>query len=381
VYVNYPPTPVFPPTPTKVADFNTPIPDGNLDFVGFPPQPVISGQNVAFIGNGLFASTIVQGVYAAYPPNPCTPVADGNTPVPGGGAADFFDSFSAVALDGTSVAFVGTEHFSFDLPQILQQGVYVSIPTNAGFPPNPFRIADLNTDVPGLSGLNATFAGFGPVAIDPNNVIFEATVNIPVCSNPPGCDSFPTTETIKGIYGSIGGSLVKIIDETDTPGGKAITDLNFGPGGFSGNQVVFEAEFTDGSQSIMAATLNTFTRCPQSAGFWKNHVRQWPVTTLVLGNQNYSQSELLALLATPTTSDASLVLARQLIAAKLNIASFSNPAPVNGVISDADGLLSSFAGKLPYKVKAASAVGTQMLSDADTLQDYNADTLTPGCTP
>src|SRR5262249_45028622 len=85
-------------------------------------------------------------------------------------------------------------------------------------------------------------------------------------------------------------------------------------------------EFSDGSQSVATATLSG-NRCPQSQGFWKNHTALRPQDSLILGNQNYSQSELLAILNPSSLSDASLVLARQLIAAKLNIGNFSDPTP------------------------------------------------------
>jgi hypothetical protein len=81
-----------------------------------------------------------------------------------------------------------------------------------------------------------------------------------------------------------------------------------------------------------------------------------------LGNQNYSQSELLAVLNTPSNSDASLmILARQLIAAKLNIFNSSNPAPAASAIADADGLLTGFTGKMSYGVKTTSAIGTNIV--------------------
>src|SRR5262249_61362924 len=70
--------------------------------------------------------------------------------------------------------------------------------------------------------------------------------------------------------------------------------------------------------------------CPQGLGFWKNNLNAWPVSNLTLGGQNYSQTELLTILNTPVgagrNADASLILADQLIAAKLNIANVSNPA-------------------------------------------------------
>jgi hypothetical protein len=83
-------------------------------------------------------------------------------------------------------------------------------------------------------------------------------------------------------------------------------------------------------------------QCPLSHGYWKAHPEAWPVHTLVLGNSSpahtYVQSDLLTLLATTTSSDASVSLARQLIAAKLNIANGSNAAPVASTLSGADAL-------------------------------------------
>jgi hypothetical protein len=52
----------------------------------------------------------------------------------------------------------------------------------------------------------------------------------------------------------------------------------------------------------------------------------------------------------------------------------------NPTIASADSLLSSFSGKLPYTVKNSSSIGSQMESDANTLQSYNADQLAPSCT-
>jgi hypothetical protein len=126
-------------------------------------------------------------------------------------------------------------------------------------------------------------------------------------------------------------------------------------------------------------------RCPQPRGYWKTNPALWPVTSLVLGSQTYSETELLKILMTRVDSrpktDASLILADQLIAAKLNIANGSDPAPVRSTITDADSLLSAFSGKLPYKVKPSSAIGQMMVNDANTLNSYNNDLLTPVCSP
>ena len=119
--------------------------------------------------------------------------------------------------------------------------------------------------------------------------------------------------------------------------------------------------------------------CPHSQGYWKNNPRLWPVSSLTLGSQTYSKTELLNLLKNSTTSDASVILARQLIAAKLNIANGSDGTPVSSTTTDADSLLSQFAGKLPYKVKTASSIGKAMVKDATILNNYNNGLLTQFC--
>jgi hypothetical protein len=122
-------------------------------------------------------------------------------------------------------------------------------------------------------------------------------------------------------------------------------------------------------------------RCPRSRGFWANHLAAWPVASLVLGSETYTQSELQALLRRPAKGDASLILAGQLIAARLNIANGSDPTPVSTALATADALLSAFAGKLPYGVKTSTVSGQAMLAAKNTLDSYNNGQLTPACTP
>ena len=109
------------------------------------------------------------------------------------------------------------------------------------------------------------------------------------------------------------------------------------------------------------------------------------MNNLTLGSQTYTKMELLNVLSTAIgngpKADASLILADQLIAAKLNIANGSDPAPVSNTITHADSLLSGFSGKLPYNVKPSSANGQAMVNDAATLESYNNGNLTPGCAP
>jgi len=132
------------------------------------------------------------------------------------------------------------------------------------------------------------------------------------------------------------------------------------------------------STTTTTAPLTT-DQCPEGSGFWKTHPELWPVSSLTLGSQAYVQAELLTLLTARVGGDASLLLARKLIPAKLNIANGSDPTPIAATIADADGLLSDFAGKLPYDVDPSSATKRAMMHDASILATYNAGALTPTC--
>jgi uncharacterized delta-60 repeat protein len=149
-----------------------------------------------------------------------------------------------------------------------------------------------------------------------------------------------------------------------------------------GEQFEYDANFAlaryDGG--VCAAPPPAY-RCPLSQGFWGTHPSTWPISSMALGVQSYSKKDLLAVLASSTSGDASVVLAQQLIAAKLNVANGSDPTPVASVIADADALLSGFAGTLPYKLKTSSPIGRLMTADANILERYNLGQLTPSCNP
>ncbi len=61
--------------------------------------------------------------------------------------------------------------------------------------------------------------------------------------------------------------------------------------------------------------------CYLGLGYWKNHEDAWPVDSLELGGESYTQEALLRILRRRVRRNASIRLARQLITAKLNVAS------------------------------------------------------------
>lgn len=117
--------------------------------------------------------------------------------------------------------------------------------------------------------------------------------------------------------------------------------------------------------------------CVRSQGYWKNHPASWPITSLNIGGNQYTQNELLNVLRSSVSDNGAINLAHQLIAAKLNIA--SGASPVAAPIASADALINSTLGRLP-------PLGTATLSPSsvggyvDTLSRFNEGALgPPGC--
>lgn len=116
---------------------------------------------------------------------------------------------------------------------------------------------------------------------------------------------------------------------------------------------------------------------PRLPIFWATHTDGWPVTSLTLGGTSYPEEALVGILRSPLDDDASVILARQLIAAMLDIAKGTDPSPVTATIADANALLAS--GTIPLGVPIFSFVGWRMLEDAAALADFNAGRLTRAC--
>lgn len=126
--------------------------------------------------------------------------------------------------------------------------------------------------------------------------------------------------------------------------------------------------------------LGAPTSCPRSQGYWRTHQSLWPVNSLTVGCRTYSMTQLVALMNMPPRGDASVILAKQLIAALLNVANNSNNWPVlQDVVDQVDALLCSQSGPMPLGVSTKTALGAQMTALAHQLEDYNLGFLSPAC--
>jgi len=146
---------------------------------------------------------------------------------------------------------------------------------------------------------------------------------------------------------------------------------------------VFHVRANDGtefSDTISCATQACVPPhdCTYTQGFWKTHANAWPLTSLTLGSVTYTQSQQLEILNNPAQGNGLVILAHQLIAAKLNIANGADPADAGQAIADADAMIGSLVippvgtGYLPAG-QTSELVGT--------LTEYNEGTIGPGhCT-
>jgi hypothetical protein len=114
--------------------------------------------------------------------------------------------------------------------------------------------------------------------------------------------------------------------------------------------------------------------CTLTQGYWKTHPDNWPVSNVAIGGVIYEKDAAIALLETSTGGDATIILAHQLIAAKLNILSGADPVSVSPVIDDADAFLAAHpVGSNPENPEREQAVSLATILDA-----YNKGEIGPG---
>jgi hypothetical protein len=134
---------------------------------------------------------------------------------------------------------------------------------------------------------------------------------------------------------------------------------------FPDGQNRFEDGFTTGFE-CGAEDPGETGFCPRGSGYWKNHPAEWPVTSLDLGADHLDQAALLDILRSPVRGSAPMILARALIAAKLNMAAGAG-TEIAPVIDAADTYLTEHpVGSKPRGWERQSA-----LSFMSDLGQYN----------
>ena len=132
-----------------------------------------------------------------------------------------------------------------------------------------------------------------------------------------------------------------------------------------------ESAFTPDLLSSTTASNN----CTFTVGYWKNHPGAWPVTTLTLGTVVYTQAQLLQILNQAPAGNGLVILAHQLIAAKLNIANGADGSVVAATIANADALIGSMV--IP-PIGGGYLAPSTTNTDTDELDDFNNGLTGPG---
>jgi hypothetical protein len=186
-------------------------------------------------------------------------------------------------------------------------------------------------------------------------------------------DSNPLTYTISQnpAHGTAATSSGGAASYTSTPG-------------YAGSDQ-FKYKVSDGLCDAEATVdVTVLVVCPQTKRFWKENPDAWPVsaTPMFLGTRSYTKTQLLTILNTSIGSggkvDASVILADQLIPAKLNIASgIQARVPIPQTVASADAAIGG--NSIPMGVKALSILGIKMSLLAGVLGIYNSGALNGGC--
>lgn len=147
-------------------------------------------------------------------------------------------------------------------------------------------------------------------------------------------------------------------------------------------EVLRKSATATGAVALGAVTVSgsaaAWDTCARTPGYWKNHPDAWPVDKLTLGGTPYSKSELLDVLNAPTRGDKTIIVASQLIAAKLNLENGTEPGwgCVEHAIAHADIWLSVYpVGSGQHRWESTGDTPAGPTDDPekykDELDDYN----------
>jgi hypothetical protein len=131
------------------------------------------------------------------------------------------------------------------------------------------------------------------------------------------------------------------------------------------------------SENMDGATIQS-QNCTFTQGYWKNHTTVWPVSSLTLGANTYTQAQLLQILGQPVQGNGSISLAHQLIATLVNIANGASPTAVQSCVNTAQSMLSACgANKIP-PIGTCNLTTSSTSSTTQCLDNWNNGITGPG---
>jgi hypothetical protein len=129
------------------------------------------------------------------------------------------------------------------------------------------------------------------------------------------------------------------------------------------------------SATVLVTTSAAATNCTFTLGYWKTHPGAWTVTNLTIGTVNYTAAQLQAILNEPANGNGLLILAHQLIAAKLNILNGADGSTVAATIANADAMIGAL---VPPPVGSDTLLPSDVSALATTLDNFNMGLIGPG---
>jgi len=128
----------------------------------------------------------------------------------------------------------------------------------------------------------------------------------------------------------------------------------------------------DGTAKGNLGTTGAGGFCPRTPGYWKTHACKWPVRWLTLGGVRYDSEALMRMLSNKApdgqkaANDASVKLAKFMIATKFDLLSGSAPMDIVQTLVEADILLAAF----PPGSNPDGDLELEMLALKDLLDAY-----------
>jgi hypothetical protein len=208
----------------------------------------------------------------------------------------------------------------------------------------------------------------------------------------------PTLNTFDGLYNSFRlGANESIVIELGDLADETGVDANTTEEMVYGTPYVFCGYANGGGaagRSPLTLTFGAVTtgasqdNCTFTLGYWKTHgagachngnnADAWPVSSLTLGTVNYTKAQLCAILNQSPAGNGLVILAHQLIAAKLNIANGADGSAVAATIAAADAQIGALVCP---PVGGGSLSPGSVSSKTQTLDDFNNGLIGPGHCP
>lgn len=260
-----------------------------------------------------------------------------------------------------------------------------STATETATPTSTATATQTATNTPtGTSTATATATSTPTVTpVTPSATATPATPSVTVTPVTPTVSVTPVTPSVTVIAESVTPTRTATNTPTKTPTRTATNTPTRTPTRTATNTATRTATPPTPSQTAVTRTVSPSVTttvtvsptpsgvCSRTQGYWKTHPYVWPVQQLQLGAVTYDWIPMLRMLMSSARGDASLILAKQLIAAKLNVANGVTSGSMNTTIAVADMLLSQFSGELPYGVTRPSMVRMQLLMVASALDQLN----------